>query len=194
MFILILGFFVIGGVDVERASIRVTDPNVKFRRKFTKGQQLLTSFLNNGDKTLNAIILVYNKDGKPLADLDLKETQPFLKLNDKLIETIKDNLMDIVVYGRAAPFDRCNVYELLAPKLVGRKYALREYDLINAIDDLTLNRCSRTTDHIIPEAYKLGIPTPQRENDCTGAHFILEDFAMELFDDVPEVCIYFQLN
>lgn len=178
----------IGGVDAERTNLKVTDPNVKFRRKFTKGQQSLTSFLNNGDQTLNAIILVYNKDGKPLADLDLKDTQPFLKLNSKLIETIKNNLIDIVVYGRRAPFDRCNVYELLAPKLVDKKYALREYDLKDAEVDLSLNRCSVTSESILPEAFKLGKTTPGMENDCTGAHFIMEDFALELFNEISEVC------
>ena len=123
------GYFVIGGQNVANVNLPTSDPNIKFRRKFQtdKGQTVLSSFITNGNRNLNAIILVYNKDGKPLEDLELKPNKQFLKLNDHLIAVILENLLDIVVYSRRAAFTKCTVYERLCPILAGRQYALREY-------------------------------------------------------------------
>lgn len=167
--------------------MKVSDPNVKFRRKFSKikNQPELSSFLNNGDHTLNAIALVYNKEGKPLADLELNENKKYLSLDAKLVKVIQENLVDMVVYGRSAAFGRCDTYERIAPKLEGRAYALREYNV--DYEDLSLNRCTVKTDSVIPEAFKLGSKTPGEENDCAGAYFIMENYALELFDDIPQV-------
>jgi hypothetical protein len=165
----------------------VTDSNIKFRRKFQTfdGQPTLDSFINNGRKYLNAIVLVYNKEGTPLADLELTNKKPYIKLDIKFRQIIKDNLVDMVVYGGKAPFEKCNSFEDLAPVLFGRQYNLREFNLENA--DLSLNRCTLKTDAIVPESFKLGSITPGTENDCNGIHFIMEDYAMELFPRVPNV-------
>lgn len=183
----------VGGINVEMANLKTSDPNIKFRQKFLKfkGQPTLSSFLANGNSALNAIVLVYNKDAKLLQDLDLTPSQSFLKLNDHLINLIQENLLDIVVYARRASFEKCTVYERLAQKLAGRQYALREYDVkSDAPNDMSLNRCSLSTDSIVPEAFKLGLTTPGDENDCTGFHFIMENYAPELFNTIPQVNIY----
>lgn len=152
-----------------------------------KGQSVLTSFINNGNHALNAIVLLYNKEGGPLAEFELTERQTFIRLNDHLTQVIQDNLVDIVVYGHRAPFDRCRIYERFASKLEGRKYALREFDLHEEKKELSLNRCTYLSDRIIPEAFKLGTTTPGQENDCSGVNFIMEAYAPELFNTVPDV-------
>lgn len=43
-----------------------------------------------------------------------------------------------------------------------------------------MNRCSVETNGYIPDKFKLGSPTPGEENDCNGAHFILEDHLLEI--------------
>lgn len=184
------GYFVVGGIDVRTANLQTSDGNVKFRRKFStqKGQPILSSFLNNGNNGLNAIVLVYNKNGKPLQDLTLDEKRPFLKLNDHLISIIQENLVDMIVYARRASFDKCTIYERLVTQLAGRQYALREYDLKqDASSDFSLNRCTLSTEKIMPEAFKLGKTTPGLENDCAGIHFIMEQYAPELFNTIPQV-------
>lgn len=180
----------IGGLDVGVADLKVDDPNIKFRRKFIKpkkGQLDLTNFLNTGDKSLNAIVLVYNKDGKPLQDFELTENKKFITLNENLLNIIQENLVDMVVYTRRGEFFRCNMYETIAPKLKGRQYALRELDLSTEGKDLTLSRCSVTSDAVCPEGFKISEQTPGEENDCTGPHFIMENYASELFMAVPNV-------
>lgn len=131
---------------------------------------------------------MFNKDGKPLQDLELKDSQPFLKLNEDLINVIQKNLLDIVVYARRTRFEKCTIYDRLAPALEGRQYTLREYDVeSDKENDMSLNRCSLKTDHILPEAFKLGAKTPGAENDCTGFRFIMENYATELFNTLPQV-------
>ena len=182
----------IGGTGVANVDLPTSDPNIKFRRKFdkTKGQPLLTSFIGNGNRCINAIVLVFNKEGKELQDLELNPNHPFLKLNDNLIKIINANLIDMVVYGRRAPFDKCTIYERLAPTLSGRKYTLREYDVeSDKENDNTLNRCTINTDTIVPEAFKLGTATPGADNDCSGAHFILEEHTSQLFNVLPQVLL-----
>ena len=122
-----IGFFVIGGMAIQNADVYIGNDNVKYRQKFSKGQQTLTSFINNGNKFLNAIALLYNKDGTPLEKFTLTPKQPFIKLNEHLTLLIQNNLLDIVVYGRRATFEKCSYYEKIAHKLHGRKYALKEY-------------------------------------------------------------------
>lgn len=141
--------------------------------------------MSNGDNSLNAIVLIYNEKGKPLSDFVLTESQPYLLLDEKLRKKIEENLVDIVVYSHKASFERCLKYETIAPKLEGRAYALREFNLND--DDFSLNRCTEKTESILPEAFKLGQTTPGQENDCEGFHFILESYAPELFDNVPQV-------
>lgn len=184
------GYFVVGGENVANVNLPTSDPNLKFRRKFLtdKGQTIMTSFISNGNHGLNAIVLVYNEKGEPLQDLELKQNQPFLKLNDHLIDVILDNLLDIVIYSRRGEFAQCTIYERLCPILAGRQYTLREYDTnIDVLSDMTLNRCTFRTERILPEAFKLGAATPGSENDCTGFHFIMENYAPELFNTVPQV-------
>jgi hypothetical protein len=173
-------------MQIENANIKTDNVVLKFRHKFLKGQHLLTSFINNGNKYLNAIVLLYNKDGKPLADLELTKKNPYLRLDNQLTEIIQNNLMDIVVYGRRAPFERCSYYERLAPQLSGRKYALKEYGTPNG-PDCSLNRCTISTDSISPEAFKIGSLTPGADNDCTGIHFIIQTYVPQLLKDLAQV-------
>ena len=52
-----------------------------------------------------------------------------------------------------------------------KPYILNEYDT-KKLGDISLNRCTPLRDAFQPSGYKLGKPTPNKENDCSGPHFI----------------------
>lgn len=66
---------------------------------------------------------------------------------------------------------RGDAIESLKP-IVGKRYVLRD---ISITTDFSLNRCAVETSAFVPDKFKLGMPTPGDENDCTGAHYILSE-------------------
>lgn len=170
------GFFVVGGTAITNANLNVPDQRIKFRTGFTKGLASISNFLLNGNVYLVSIGLLYKKsDTFKEITLDLKV--PSLKINSELEKRLRNNLVDLVVYGRKVPFDRCSFFERIYPDFEGRKYVLREFDTLK---DHSLNRCAVETTGFLPEKIKLGKPTPGAENDCDGPHFIIEH---EIDDD-----------
>lgn len=72
-------------------------------------------------------------------------------------------------------------YTNLYNDYANKEYILREFDNNKGIGkDRTLNRCSLDGNAFTPEKFKLGIPTPGNENDCSGPHFFLEQFLAEI--------------
>lgn len=71
-------FFVLGGIGVIHADLKVDSTFVGFREKFTKSRSLF-GFVGNANIYPNALILVYNSDGSP--NLKLSEKSPFLKVS-----------------------------------------------------------------------------------------------------------------
>lgn len=79
------------------------------------------------------------------------------------------------MYGRKAPYDNCEIFTNLYDEYTDKDYILKEFDNTKVGEiDLTLNRCSFDRSTFIPEKFKLGIPTPGTENDCSGPNFFLE--------------------
>ena len=154
---------------------------VTSRKKFM-GNQGLFSFLTNANKHPFAIALVYSDDKEILDELKLTSSRPFLKLRDHL-PIIQKHLVDLVVYNRRGISERCSVFEELVHSFTNKDYVLREFDTANK--DLSLNRCTAETASFLPEAFKLGSPTPGRRNDCSGSRFLLSRAIMELTDPLP---------
>lgn len=112
----------------------------------------------------------------------ITKEKPFLIIDSKLQEIIRANLADLVVYTRKAPIDSCELFTSLHENFKNKLYVLREFD--NSQKDRTLNRCSLYGKAFTPEKFKLGAPTPGRENDCNGPHFFLETILPELNDPI----------
>lgn len=68
-----------------------------------------------------------------------------------------------------------------------KEYILREFDNQNEPKiDRTLNRCAYGRSAFIPEMFKLGSPSPGKENDCSGVNFLIENHFPELASDAGE--------
>lgn len=117
----------------------------------------------------------------------LTAKQPFIKLNDHYKDLIRANIVDMIVYRRKAAFDSCKLFSDLIPDYENRKYVLREIDDDDNNIDYTLNWCALETDGFVAEKFKLGMPTPAKENDCSGAHFILEDHLLEVTNPIQNI-------
>lgn len=177
------GFFTIGGPGVENADLRVPNDFVKFRNSFNKNREIATTnFLKNGNHNIAAIALIYGK-GNALESIALTQSRPFIKVHKSMKTILKEHVKDIVVYARGAPFDKCGFFEELHPDFVDKKYVLREFDIYNK-SDFSLNRCTLQTLGFLPESFKVGNPTPNAENDCSGTHFILEEHILNITSSV----------
>lgn len=165
-------YFLIGGIDVQNADFSVTSDYVQFGTKYNK-QTSLMNFIGNGNRNLKAIVLIYNKN-HAFNEFTIKKGEPRIKITNDMKATIREYIVDMVVYGRQAQNDKCQLFEDIYPDFINRKYALREYDQENK-EDLSLNHCSLDGAAFAPEKFRLGKKTPGTENDCTGRAFFLED-------------------
>lgn len=185
------GYFTIGGKLLEGANLKVPDPNIKYRRCFESRTEIAESdFIRNGNDFISAVALIYGKRSN-FPDISLSKSHRFLPLQGKIKETVQEHLVDLVVYGRRANADRCEMFEEWVPQFQNRRYVLRDYDT-QSNEDRSLNRCSVETKGFVPNSFKLGIPTPGTENDCTGASFLIEDYIpkvtgnIHIVEDVAE--------
>lgn len=78
-----------------------------------------------GDKNLHAIALLYKKDYS-FPELALNSEQPFIKIDQNI--RITTNLVNMVVYGRKAPYDHCEIFTELCTEFKDQQYVLREFD------------------------------------------------------------------
>lgn len=183
------GFFTIGGNLVTEADIRIPSPYIKFRTSiFKSGQLSISNFLKNARKSLNAIGLLYAFND-PFPDIKLESGSDALKVDDNIKNILKENLVDLVVYTKLGPMNKCDIYEEIYPQFVDREYTLREFP--SAVgNDITLNRCTIEIDGFLPEKIKLGQRTPNAENDCTGPKYILEKYITDVTTSIVSNHVY----
>lgn len=158
------GLFTIGGQSVKNADIKIPNTEVlKFTRGFNSDETVsTTNFLTNGNQYPNALAVLKGETANKVLPFSLSSKHTFLHVDNKAKADIKKDIIDMVVYGRRAPFSR-----------------LRDFDEQRSTQDLTLNRCTIKTSGFLPEYFKLGRATPGQENDCSGVHFILEDHILD---------------
>ena len=132
----------------------------------------LKDIMPDGDTVPFAVALITSK-GSPsrreqmVPNLPkLTKTKPYIYLNDNpaLVEELRANVEDLVVYGRRAASDGCNIFQDIYPMYEGRAYLLREYDTEDG--SLSLNRCTIETHPFYPDVFQLGRPSPSERNDC----------------------------
>lgn len=168
------GYFTIGGSGVSTADQKAPSHFINYRKKFGPNTRAITNFMLGGNKYLQAIALLYGP-GESLQEIALTEKRQYIDLTNDYETLVKNHLVDLVVYGRRAPRDRCDIFENLYPQFSGKRYALRDFD-VEGRSDYSLNRCAVETDGFLPQKFKVANPTPGRQNDCENAvHYILED-------------------
>lgn len=170
-------FFTIGGANVPSVDMKTDSPYFGYRNKFTKNTQSLNSFFKKDNNNLHAIAIVYKK-GYVFPELVINLKKPFITINSSDVEEIiKSNLVDFIVYGTKAPYDGCKLLTNLCNEYASKEYILREFDNNKGSGkDRTSNRCAFDRNAFTPDKFKLGIPTPGKENDCSGPQFFLEKF------------------
>lgn len=182
-------FFTIGSANVPNVDLSSKSNLLKYRGKLTGNSNSMISFLSIGNMAnthLHAIAVLYKK-GYAFPELVITQEKAFLYINDNIQELIKENLIDLVVYTRKAPFETCEFFTRLHENFINKHYVLREFDNNKKNKDRSLNRCADDGKAFTPERFKLGSPTPGRENDCSGIHFFLEQILPEINDPVQNV-------
>lgn len=170
------GFFTIGGAEVPIADLKVPSDYIKFKSSFDDRKvQSITNFLANKD--LRAIGLLYDKKKiNTFSDFSLSKKQQNIKINDAIIDQLKNHLIDLVVYGENKACDKCKLFERINDEFALKKFILREFPTNKVKKDMSLNRCAVESTGFLPEKFKLGDPSPGKPNDCTGPHFLLEEY------------------
>lgn len=167
------GFFTIGGTEVSKADLKIPSDYIKLKSDFDTGkkvQQTITNFLMG--KNVRAIGLLHDeRKNNPFDKFKLSKKQPSIKIDDEILEQLKEYLEDLVVYGESNSCSKCEIFEKIKNEF-SQKYILRDFTMKT---DITLNRCTVQSSGFLPERFKLGKPTPGEMNDCTGPRFILED-------------------
>lgn len=163
--------FTIGSESVPNIDMNIKSEMVAYRNKFTGNSQTLGAFLNIGNKHIHAIALIYKRN-YAFPEINLNVKRPFITIDSEMEVLIKSNLVDLLVYGRKAPYDTCEIFTNLHEDYTNKDYILREFD--NSGTDRTLNRCSFDRSAFVPEKFKLGVPSPGAENDCSGPNFFIE--------------------
>lgn len=161
-------FFTIGAQNVQNIDLSVSSSFVTFRNKYTGNTKSMRSFFTKTNTFLYAIAIIYKKSFT-FPELVLTDKKPFININNEILELIKTNLLDMVVYGQKAPFETCDLFTNLCNDFANKEYVLREFD--NKKTDRTLNRCTFDSTPFVPEKFKIGAPSPGKDNDCTGAQF-----------------------
>lgn len=152
----------------------------------------MANFLKNGRKSLNAIGLIYGFN-EPFQKIKIEGKDHVLKVNDDIKKILKDSLVDLVVYTKLCPVNMCNIYQEIYPEFANRKYVLREFPS-TIENDITLNRCAFEINGFLPEKIKLGQRSPNAENDCSGANYILEDHIVDVTTSIVSGHIYASNN
>lgn len=170
--------FTIGSKNVPNVDLTEASPFFSYRNKYTGNTNSMFSFLTKSDNQLNAIAIIYKK-GFSFPQLVLNNKNPFIAINNEIQDLIKSNLVDMMVYGKRATYDSCELFTNLWSEYANKQYVIREFDNA-AKDDRTLNRCAFDRLPFVPEKFKLGAASPGKENDCTGTTFFLENYMSEM--------------
>ena len=114
------GYFTIGGPGIgpeSKSNFKWTSNAVESTKKVLNDKN--RDILPDGDLYAVGLALITSegrkRDRNLVPDLPiLTKRKPFITLNDKplLIEEIKASLQDLVVYGRAASIDGCNIFQV----------------------------------------------------------------------------------
>lgn len=172
-------FFTIGTPEIPNTQLTTESSYVVYRNKFSGSSSQNQRLMLTGNRHLHAIALLY-KESYNFPEIVLNVKNQYIIIDDKLKEVIKKNLVDMVVYGRKAPYDNCKLFTDLYNEYTNKDYILREFDNNEVGLDRTLNRCADSPNTFVPEHFKLGTPTPGAINDCTGPHFIIEPHLPEI--------------
>ena len=180
--------FVVGGLGLESTDMKITDPRVQYRYKFTSKQPF--NFIPNGDKSPMAVGLLYVSD-PTFVNTWLRLQEPITKrqipLEKALLLMIKTSLVDLVVYARSSASERCPIFEELRPEYASENdYMLRDFDQLSAYD-YAIERCTELMDGFMPKYFQTDTPTPKVENLCSGIRMFFREKVYQVANNVIRI-------
>lgn len=125
----------------KNADMDTASPYVSYKNKYTGGTKSVASFFTKNNNNLYVIAIVHKKKFT-FPQLVLNKKKPYLSVNSEILELIKSNLVDMIVYGQKAPFEKCDVFSNLCNDYGNKEYVLREFDNTVKGIDRSLNRCA----------------------------------------------------
>lgn len=181
-------FFVVGQDDINpEPNMLLSNGKIFYRSKnMPKNQKTL--FGTSTAATIPRAVILLKVTGREASTLDSKLRQinsHVVKIDEELKNIIKSNLQDMIVYGRKNSINRCSIFEdIYEPLKDMAYYMIREINPDGTLDS-SLNRCSSSSKAFQCEHFKVGIPTPGKENDCSGSYMILEKEMSKRFPSKP---------
>lgn len=178
-------FAVIGSPAVDNVDVNINGATMQNIYKNQGANNLIPS----GDDSPYAAILLHSTSLRELNDLQLKsnEVGAFQPLDVAAYEEnlIKRTAVDMVVWGRKVPTNRCQLFDNLFPSdrlPEGKMDLLRDIEKDDPTEtrDWSLNRCSDLTDTFRSEYFKYDSPSPGAKNPCNGFFFHSADLVTNL--------------
>ena len=157
------------------------------------------SFIDDGDRGYNAILLLKSDNHQMLRNFVSMEDDVILTRNSPKFNFLKENIRDAIVFARKdsgtykSEFgdldwnSTVEFYEDLIPAFKGRQFVLREMDFESSHQDLSLTKCSpvdRMKLPFFPEAFILTLPSPAKHSNCRGFPLFLENHQEYLFEEL----------
>ena len=189
--------FVIGGSSISSAQLKLT-PQTATIFSTAKPLQMSGAFANflpnarkNQENAPHGILVLYIEDSAIRSKVKIKNNRA-LKIDENLLEILKQYMVDLAVYATDTTYDSCSVFDKLIESREDwyltdtrprpQSYVLRD---INAredsngrifLQDKSINLCNdKSIKPFQPAFFKLGTPTPNKKNDCSGLHFFLDN-------------------
>lgn len=178
-------YFTIGTPSVENVDLSTDSSFVTYQNKYRGRASNNQQFMWTGSRHLHAIALLY-KNTYNFPEIVISAKNPYMMVTNEIKDLIKNNLVDLVVYGRQAPYDNCALFTDLNNEYT-TDYVLREFDNVQEGVDRSLNRCTDSyIKAFVPNHFKLGLPTPGATNDCTGPNFMIESRLTNISDPLQQ--------
>jgi len=204
-------FYVIGP-PLIKPNLAFDNDNVRYRKKFRTPMQLalnlkaeyetsqLKDVIENGNKVPLAVVLLHGKTylNKLIMPFPkpLRQEKVFAKsivINSELEDIIKNSLLDMYIFSRRSFINSCNFFRRLSTfKSPTANYKIgTEFDVLNH-PDVSVNRCPTKQENedmlFMHTHFRIGRRTPHEENDCSGAHFIIEESVDDILQYSQPCC------
>lgn len=121
------GMFTIGAGNVPNVDMSSESEFVSYRNKFLKNTPTRYAFFNKGNKHVHAIALLY-KNSYSFPELVINDNKQYIPIDSQIEELIKSNLIDLVVYGRKAPYHYCEIFINLYNEYATKDWQSRQYE------------------------------------------------------------------
>lgn len=198
-------YFLIGSPhELYKPELPFSHNNVMYRNKRTRMRMQIDLNIEPTDKTFEIIDAIEDGNVYTMAVIILQLKSEFhinykkqlllqyryhaksysyltkaIPINNEIETVIADTIVDMFLFSRRSFYNNCGFFKRLASRFSNTKQFKISTEWDGASEDLSSNRCPSNTEELLEPllftTFKLGYPTPNKVNDCTGAQFSLQD-------------------